>query len=411
VIGLYSAAYCHGDAVAAKTASRLGYRLITDGIYDLASSEFGVSSEKLEKVARSQPPFWNKLTHHHERYLAYLGLALAQLMKSPDVLVHGRLMHLIPRSVSHILRVCLVADLEYRVEVARQVNDCSDNDIEYSILLEDGEMASWARSYLGYDPCASKVYDLVIPMHFTSVDEAVSTICEHAQLLDAHGDDEYRDQLGDFLLAATVRVLLAEKGHYVRVSASGGEISITLDEYVTRLQHYKEKLERLAKNVPGVEKVTVTPGTGFLPPSLTRTVEIDVPPAHPRVLLVDDERDFVHSLSERLEARDIPSTVVYDGTEALSFLEREEPEVIVLDLRMPGVDGIEVLRRVKLDHPDIEVIILTGHGSDREERLARQLGAFEYLKKPLDIDELTKVMKKAYAEVAKRKLGEVEEVD
>lgn len=409
MIGLYSAAFCHGEAVVEKVASELGYQLIEHEIYDLAASDFDVSPEKLEKAMKSPPPFWNKLTHHHERYLAYISLTLARQMETPDVLVHGRLMHLIPRSVVHILRVCLVADLEYRVDVARQTKDCSDNDIEYSILLQDGEMAGWARSYLGYDPCEGKLYDLVVPMHSTSVEEAVSNIRDRARALDSSSGYEYRSEIGDYRLAATVKAHLAEKGHYVRVVASEGKVTITLDTYVTRLQHYKEKLESLALEVPGVESVTVTPGTGFLPPSLTWTVDIDKPSAHPRVLLVDDERDFVHSLSERLEVRNFPSSVVYDGTEALSFLEHEEPEVMVLDLRMPGVDGIEVLRRVKRDHPDIEVIILTGHGSDREERLARQLGAFDYLKKPLDIDKLTATMKRAYAEIARRKLGEVDE--
>jgi len=116
---------------------------------------------------------------------------------------------------------------------------------------------------------------------------------------------------------------------------------------------------------------------------------------------VDDEREFVHTLSERLQARNLEAAVVYDGEEALSFVASDEPEVMVLDLKMPGIDGIEVLRRVKRDHPDVEVIILTGHGSQKEEEIANQLGAFAYLRKPVDIELLTNTMKQAYRKIGK----------
>jgi len=119
------------------------------------------------------------------------------------------------------------------------------------------------------------------------------------------------------------------------------------------------------------------------------------------VLLVDDEREFVQTLSERLQTRNLPSKVVYDGEQALSALETDPPEVMVLDLKMPGIDGIEVLRRAKRDQPKIEIIILTGHGSDREREIALELGAFAYLQKPVDIDILAQTMKDAYRKIGK----------
>jgi DNA-binding response OmpR family regulator len=105
-------------------------------------------------------------------------------------------------------------------------------------------------------------------------------------------------------------------------------------------------------------------------------------------------------LLEELQRRKIESTIAYDGQEALDLAGKDQPEVMVLDLKMPGIDGIEVLRRIKKDHPDTEVIILTGHGSDRERQLANELGAFAYLEKPVDIEVLSETMKKAYAKVA-----------
>ena len=117
------------------------------------------------------------------------------------------------------------------------------------------------------------------------------------------------------------------------------------------------------------------------------------------VLLIDDEEEFVLTLSERLESRGIGSKVAFDGSSAISMLDSAVPDVIVLDLKMPGMDGIEVLRRIKKKHPELEVIILTGHGAKSDRLLAEDLGAFAYLNKPVDIDVLADTMKQAYAKL------------
>lgn len=87
--------------------------------------------------------------------------------------------------------------------------------------------------------------------------------------------------------------------------------------------------------------------------------------------------------------------VAFNGEQALKMLEGSQPEVMVLDLKMPGMDGLEVLRRAKGNHPRLQVIILTGHGSARDHEAARRLGAFDHLQKPVDINELVLVMERA----------------
>lgn len=136
-----------------------------------------------------------------------------------------------------------------------------------------------------------------------------------------------------------------------------------------------------------------------------------------KVLLVDDEEEFVKTLAERLEMRDLGSDTVYDGEGALSYVENQEPDVMVLDLKMPGIDGMEVLKKVKKAYPDIEVIMLTGHGTKKDEEEARRLGVFDYMEKPVDIDSLVKRMKDAFrrkldkytAAVTFAEAGEVDE--
>jgi DNA-binding NtrC family response regulator len=115
-----------------------------------------------------------------------------------------------------------------------------------------------------------------------------------------------------------------------------------------------------------------------------------------KVLLVDDEKDFVESLSERLALRNLSPDVAHDGERALEAVKADEPDVMVLDLRMPGIDGIEVLRKVRKDHPDVAVVVLTGHGTEVDEKEALRLGASAYLKKPIDVDQLVGVLHRAW---------------
>jgi DNA-binding NtrC family response regulator len=117
---------------------------------------------------------------------------------------------------------------------------------------------------------------------------------------------------------------------------------------------------------------------------------------------VDDEREFVETLSERLLMRQMGSAVAYDGETALHLVNEDEPEVMILDLKMPGIDGIEVLRRVKQTRPEIEVIILTGHGSEADRELCMKLGAFAYLHKPVNIDLLSDMLKRANEKMQKK---------
>lgn len=118
-----------------------------------------------------------------------------------------------------------------------------------------------------------------------------------------------------------------------------------------------------------------------------------------KVLLVDDEEDFVNALAERINMRDLEGNVALNGEQALQTVEEDAPDVMVLDLRMPGIDGMEVLRRVRKAYPGVEVIVLTGHGSEKDEREARKLGAFAYLQKPVELDVLMETMKGAYQKV------------
>jgi len=108
-----------------------------------------------------------------------------------------------------------------------------------------------------------------------------------------------------------------------------------------------------------------------------------------KVLVVDDEKDFVEMLSLRLKEMGEQVDAVYNGQDCLNKLEGSEVDVVILDIKMPGMDGIETLKEIKKRSPMVEVIMLTGHGSAESAVEGMKLGAFDYLLKPADIDSLT----------------------
>ena len=113
------------------------------------------------------------------------------------------------------------------------------------------------------------------------------------------------------------------------------------------------------------------------------------------ILLVDDEVEFVTTLAERLDLRDIAARVAHDGESALKAVAEDEPHVMVLDVMMPGMKGIEVLQRVREQHPAVQVVLLTGQGKTRDGIEGMRHGAFAYLMKPLDLEDLMQTMNEA----------------
>jgi DNA-binding response OmpR family regulator len=107
-----------------------------------------------------------------------------------------------------------------------------------------------------------------------------------------------------------------------------------------------------------------------------------------KILLVDDEEDFISTLAERLDMRGMHTETAYSGEEALRRLNENPPEIVVMDVMMPGMNGLECLRRIRSTQPDIPVILLTGIGSTEEGVQGMELGAADYLMKPLQIEDL-----------------------
>lgn len=114
-----------------------------------------------------------------------------------------------------------------------------------------------------------------------------------------------------------------------------------------------------------------------------------------RILIVDDEEELVSTLTQRLALRGFQAEGATSAAEALRRVGEHDFSVMVLDVKMPGLDGLELLAQIKQEYPDLPVILFTGHTSVRDAERGMQVGAFDYLVKPIDIDQLVEKIRNA----------------
>ncbi len=401
VITIFGSIFCNKEPIVEGLLAKTGYRRITDD--DIAAKAAALSSmdkKRIRMAMEAKTSVFNKFTHEKERSIAWLRLAAAEFISEDNLLIDGASGHLIPQTISHVLRICVVADREFRLAHAQKERGLSEKAALSQIRKSDEDLAVWVNTlHKNQDPWDPSLYDIVIPANTMEAAESVALIEGNLRNEVIRPTQASQKAAEDFSLVARVGVALAREGHNVEVTSRDGAVTIIINQNVLMLSRLEDELKSVAEAVEGVRSVETRIGKGFYKADIYRKYDFDVP----KLLLVDDEREFVQTLSERLMMRDMHSAVAYDGESALNMLREDEPEVMILDLKMPGIDGIEVLRQVREKRPEVEVIILTGHGSEDDRNVCMSLGAFAYLQKPVDIDVLTQTLKAANEKIKLRK--------
>jgi len=398
ILSIFSASFCKGEEIADILSKKLDRKRIDINLMDAAAEQFGTNPKNFTRAMEGPPFVFNKFTHRREKTLAQLKLKLAETLSDKQILF-GYASHLVPSNIGHVMRICLLADSAWRIQNLQKVTDEDDRDAARQLREDDLKSAQWTQFIHKKNPWDKTLYDLVIMVNESGIDGTVRLIEENKNRpVLAYSESSLRS-LEDFLVTARCEMEMIDKGHPHKVSCSEGIVTVVVNEYVVLMDRLESEINKILGSVKGVKEIHVKPGPNYRPSSVFANIELDLPE---KVLLVDDEKDFVTTLSERLQMRDVEPAVVYSGEEALNLLEDETPDVMVLDLRMPGIDGIEVLKKVKQEHPSVAVIILTGHGSEKDRELCMSLGAFAYLEKPVDIDELSDTMKRAKEHIQSR---------
>ena len=114
-----------------------------------------------------------------------------------------------------------------------------------------------------------------------------------------------------------------------------------------------------------------------------------------KILIVDDEEELVSTMAQRLVLRGFEVATATSGTDALKRVGEEDFGVLILDVKMPGIGGLRLLKEIKQNHPDLPIILFTGHSSVADAEKGMQDGAFDYLMKPIDTDELIEKIRNA----------------
>lgn len=400
-ISIFSGNFCNTDAVVSDVIGSTGFRLITDEtVINKAAEVSGMPDSKIRRAFSAKTSVFNKFTHEKECSIACLRLALATALTGGSAIVQGFSSLLIPQTISHVLRVCIIAETPYRISQARDRYGLNEKEALKQIHTHDADSTTWVETLHGSkDPWDASLYDIILPMNRLTVQEAGALIEENLIKEAVRPTEASKTAQEDFLLAARVEMALAKDGHDVSVTAQAGRVTLTINKQVLMLSRLEDELRSIAAPMPGVKSVETRLGKDFHESHIYRKHSFEVPS---RVLLVDDEREFVQTLSERLQLRDMGSAVAYDGESALAMVNEDDPEVMIIDLKMPGIDGMEILRQVKATRPEIEVIVLTGHGSEKDRQECMALGAFAYMQKPVDIEELSDALRSAHEKIQKR---------
>jgi len=393
IIAVFAGTYCSDELVIEKILKETGYKYRTDSnIVTKAARSSGLSESKILKAFSAKTSAFNQFTHEKERSISYLKLAAAETLFEDNILINGFTSLLVPAGISTVLRICLISDMKHRVALASSAG-MSEGEALKVLHKSDEDRIVWTKSILEKDdPWDASTYDMVLPTDKMTSEEITGLVTKHLEtdILKTSAQDEKAIQ--NFLLASQVETALAKEGHFVAAEADAGAVTLTINKKVLMLEKLEKELQAIAGTIPGVKSVATKVGGKFYQADVYRQYDLEVPS---KLLLVDDERQFIRTLSDRLRLREIGSVVAYDGESALEMIKEEEPDVMILDLKMPGIDGMEVLKRVKQTKPNIEIIILSGQGSEADKKLCMELGAFAYLEKPADVALLSETIKKA----------------
>ncbi len=391
-ISLFPCKFSVNPGFIAELSHRLDLSIYTDKeLFEDVTERFGGDIEKLKKMMYSKTSVFNQFTLEKEKSINMFRTVLAEKLLSGDrYLFYGLHSMLIPESVSEVLRVIVVDSKEGRMD--RGIGErISKSKVKRQIKQHDISAFEWTDFLFAKEAYDSSLYDLVLLVDRSAKSELIEKIIKYYQKTSVLRTLESQRRVKDMSVAAVVENQLLSDGHKVGINVVDGKATLTVKDSVFNFNGLAASLSRQVMEIKGVVSVEINRVKTY-EDSVYRQQKFELPS---KVLFVDDERDFVQTVSNRLNSRNVGTYGVYSGEEALTLIPEDKPDVMVLDLKMIGIQGTEVLRRTKELAPEIEVIILTGHGSMQDEKECMELGAFAYLNKPVDIEQLSETIKAA----------------
>ena len=281
VVNVFCGSYCGAEEVVRSVIEKTGYMHLDDAaLVAAASKRFNIEEGKIWNALRGKASIFNKFTHEKERSLACLRQLVADSLKGDDFLLFGLCSLMVPRRISHVLNVCMIADTGYRSNLACRLEKISVKDALKKIHKDDESLVLWVEHLFGQkDPWAAGLYDIVIPMNKIAHDDAVRLICDNLKSSVLTVSQDSLKAVADFALASEVNLKLAMEGHDVSVSAKDGIVVMEINKHVMMLASLEEELKRLASDYSGRERRRDQSGAGILPDGCLPQVRLRSSPA------------------------------------------------------------------------------------------------------------------------------------
>ncbi len=227
---IFSGAFCHGEELARRLTQALGLDLIVDQtVISEANKRFQTSEKTFHWALSGETSVFNRFTHEKERSIVSLKLVLADMLRKDNLLFTGFAGHLIPKEITHVLRVGLIAETKYRIQVANDEKGLGERDAVKVIRKEDEKAISWVNYLLHKDPWDTALYDIIFPMDKKTVEDAVELILENVQKDVLKITPASKKAVEDFALTAEIEAALGREGTNVSVLAKEGHTVITAE--------------------------------------------------------------------------------------------------------------------------------------------------------------------------------------
>jgi cytidylate kinase len=231
IITLSRGTFSGGTQLAACLAGRLGYDIISREVLAEAAVRYGASETKLAEALEKSPGFWDRFLHDRRRYLAFVQAALAERVSRDNVVYHGHAGHLLLKGVRHVLRVRLIAPLDYRIaQVAERLHQTGAEAVRY-IERVDSDRERWTRFLYGVNWQDPNLYDMTLNLEHLRLDTACEAIVAVARRPEFEADEASRRAMDDLLLASRVRAALAAD-----TATAHAEIAIRADAGVLEIE-------------------------------------------------------------------------------------------------------------------------------------------------------------------------------
>ena len=392
-IALFPCAFTGGVTITTNLCKTLNLIQYNDeNLINDTMSQFGCKKETLEDMLYGRTSVFNQFTLEREKTVNLFRLILADKLATEDnFLFYGHLALLIPLNITEVLTTLAVDNKKGRI--ARAIHEgLSEKEALKIIHANDTKAYRWTDFLFKKEAFDSSLYDFVTPYTLGEEEKTVSDIAAFFRKTSVLRSPDSQKAVRDMKRAALVEQQLLGRGHALDVQANNEDVTLTVRKSVLNFGGLENEITKIAMGVEGVATVTVHKSMEYSE-SIYRQQKFELPS---KVLFVDDEQEFVQTVAQRLISRDVGTYGVFNGADALELIDEDCPDVMVLDLKMPGMNGVDVLRNTKELHPKIEVIILTGHGSVEDEKQCMELGAFAYMNKPVDIEKLSTTITAAH---------------